>query len=651
MMVSAGPTGMGRWPLRRPTPTLPPRLRSAVCGVAAPARRLARPWGPRRTIAPPPPRAGGENESGGGGGEEKKKEQQQTPEQQQQQPSKPSLDPRPDKKRPAPETQLRDAARALRQLRALRTLSLCLEYGAIPGTIAALAAWALHIDALGGWTWDANDALVGLLCFSPVAALDAFLMLPDWPGVEDELDTPLGKGGGVGRVAAYDLGQALKARARVRETRAAAAAARKRALAGGVVASAAVAARPAEASQQQQQQVDVEQPDKRPLSPVSSTAALLERLVPSTAAAAAPPPPPSPKPSAPAAEAAAAPAAASAATKPPQQEEGESSSSSSSTPEQQQEQTQQGVSLAAAYERNTQIFAREQREQLERQQEASNSSTTNSIDADQAALLRQRAAANAARDAAQAEAAAKEAAAAPPPKPLSDRLAPGVRLASALASQQLYHARNNPGANLTPLEEGAVVFSSVLGEEMLQRAVGLGLLAGWLRDRGYEAGLDDELAAPSWLLKPLESLVAASSSGGAGGAGAGLDGVATLAGGLISLPDAAKLAAVLLTGAGVMALALLRLARGVGFPTRATVLIGGDEEAELGGRGGAAGADNSNNSAKPQPQKDEAAAARDAAVRRALSSLVSPQAAALLGSEALRSAGGSVGAGLAFCRR
>ncbi len=65
----------------------------------------------------------------------------------------------------------------------------------------------------------------------------------------------------------------------------------------------------------------------------------------------------------------------------------------------------------------------------------------------------------------------------------------------------LCYEQNNPTATLGILSESVVILVSCLADEMLYRAVALTLVALWLRDRMYEAGvvdLDDLLVLPSW---------------------------------------------------------------------------------------------------------------------------------------------------------
>lgn len=48
--------------------------------------------------------------------------------------------------------------------------SLCRSVG-IPGTAAVVAAYYLHLDPYGHFHWSSADALVGLACVAPLAAL------------------------------------------------------------------------------------------------------------------------------------------------------------------------------------------------------------------------------------------------------------------------------------------------------------------------------------------------------------------------------------------------------------------------------------------------------------------------------------------------
>lgn len=57
------------------------------------------------------------------------------------------------------------------------------RYPGITGSIAVAAAYFLHIDALGNFHWNMDDAVFGLQCALPILLLDAVLMVPDYsPG-------------------------------------------------------------------------------------------------------------------------------------------------------------------------------------------------------------------------------------------------------------------------------------------------------------------------------------------------------------------------------------------------------------------------------------------------------------------------------------
>jgi hypothetical protein len=84
------------------------------------------------------------------------------------------------------------------------------------------------------------------------------------------------------------------------------------------------------------------------------------------------------------------------------------------------------------------------------------------------------------------------------PGALADQCqAPQTRLLpfSPTCRNQEQSIRNNPGARLGPVQELAVILGAVLAE-MLYRATLLVLLAHWLRDRAFEAGLEEEVFLP-----------------------------------------------------------------------------------------------------------------------------------------------------------
>ena len=60
-------------------------------------------------------------------------------------------------------------------------MSLLVSYPAVRGTVAVLLGWYVHIQPLGTFRWDANDALYGLAFAAvPIMLMDALVMLPSW---------------------------------------------------------------------------------------------------------------------------------------------------------------------------------------------------------------------------------------------------------------------------------------------------------------------------------------------------------------------------------------------------------------------------------------------------------------------------------------
>ncbi|GBF89787.1 hypothetical protein Rsub_02957 [Raphidocelis subcapitata] len=90
---------------------------------------------------------------------------------------------------------------------------------------------------------------------------------------------------------------------------------------------------------------------------------------------------------------------------------------------------------------------------------------------------------------ADAPAAGGGAAAAPVPEP-----SPLLRAQLSLELLQSFQTRANPTMGLSVWSEGAVAAVAALADEMLYRAVALTFLAGWLKDRFFEAGFDDDVA-------------------------------------------------------------------------------------------------------------------------------------------------------------
>ncbi len=62
----------------------------------------------------------------------------------------------------------------------LRMAAVLTQYAGIPGTLAVLAGYFLHVDAFGGLFNGAtmDDVLTGLRIFAPLLVLDGLLMLP-----------------------------------------------------------------------------------------------------------------------------------------------------------------------------------------------------------------------------------------------------------------------------------------------------------------------------------------------------------------------------------------------------------------------------------------------------------------------------------------
>lgn len=120
-------------------------------------------------------------------------------------------------------------------------------------------------------------------------------------------------------------------------------------------------------------------------------------------------------------------------------------------------------------------------------------------------------------------------AAAPPPSPL-------LRLRVALEVLQSFQTRANPSAGLPVWQEASVAAVASLADEMLYRAVALAFLGGWLRDRAYEAGADDEVLFPTML---LGGGAAPGGTAAASGAAADVAAAATAAAGaLTAVPTA-----------------------------------------------------------------------------------------------------------------
>ena len=68
----------------------------------------------------------------------------------------------------------------MQQMTLQRFLVLLVTTGGIKGTLAVAGAWLLHLDPFGNFHASASDAALGLALISPVIAVDALLMLPEW---------------------------------------------------------------------------------------------------------------------------------------------------------------------------------------------------------------------------------------------------------------------------------------------------------------------------------------------------------------------------------------------------------------------------------------------------------------------------------------
>ncbi|GAX72659.1 hypothetical protein CEUSTIGMA_g115.t1 [Chlamydomonas eustigma] len=77
--------------------------------------------------------------------------------------------------------------------------------------------------------------------------------------------------------------------------------------------------------------------------------------------------------------------------------------------------------------------------------------------------------------------------------------AAGRKLRFALDMLQDYYMRNNPTASMLPVTDLIVILVACLADEMLYRAVLLTLVSYWIRDRLYEAGVEDLVILPQGL--------------------------------------------------------------------------------------------------------------------------------------------------------
>jgi hypothetical protein len=68
----------------------------------------------------------------------------------------------------------------MKQMTLQRFLVLLVSTAGIKGTLAVVGAWALHLDAFGGFHVSLPDAALALAAVSPIIAIDAALMLPEW---------------------------------------------------------------------------------------------------------------------------------------------------------------------------------------------------------------------------------------------------------------------------------------------------------------------------------------------------------------------------------------------------------------------------------------------------------------------------------------